>query len=156
MYQLPDILIEELILACEADVSLFPAGWLVKLYTNNLTPTKSNVVGDFTQLTNVEVPGYAPVAGSWMGAPVRKQDGSWEDQGSAPLPFKATGAPPSPQIVYGWYATDAAGTTLIGSGLFAVPFTFVLNGDGFVLEQVFNALQLTGNTYQLLLDMEQE
>ncbi|SRR5258707_2498590 len=156
MYQLPDVLIKELILAAETDVNIFPAGWLVKLYVNNLTPTKNNVVADFTELTNVEVPGYAAVAGAWNGAPVRKQDGSWEDQGAAPIQFAATGPPPAPQIVYGWFATNAAGTVLIGSGKFAAAFTFTATGDGFDLEQVFNVLQLTGTTYQVLLDMEQE
>ena len=156
MYILPDLLVKQIILAAEADTTIFPAGWKVHLYTNNLIPTKTNVVADFTELTNVEVPGYLAVAGAWAGTPVRKQDGSWEDQGSAPLAFAATSAPPSPQIVYGWFATDTGGTTLIGSGAFTVPFTFTANGDGFLLEQVFNALQATDDTYTLTLEMEQE
>ena len=53
MYQLPDLLIKELILAAETDTSMFPAGWVVRLFTNNITPTKANVIGDFTQLTDV-------------------------------------------------------------------------------------------------------
>jgi hypothetical protein len=156
MYQLPDVLQPELILAPEGDVNLFPAGWVVRLFTNNLTPNKANVVTDFTELTNVQVPGYLPVAGAWKGTPIRKPDGSWEDQGAAPLEFKATGLPPAPQTVYGWFATNAAGTVLLGSGVFAAPFVFTLLGDGFTLEQVINVLQLTGNTYQFLIDMEQE
>lgn len=156
MYQLPDPLIEEIILAIEADTTMFPAGWLVKLFTNNFTPNAQNVVGDFTELTNVEVPGYAPVAGAWLGSPVKKADQSWEDQGAAPLPFKATGVPPSPQVVYGWYATNAAGTVVLGSGVFANPFTFSLLGHGFDLEQVINVSQIDDSNYQVHLDMEVE
>lgn len=157
MYQLPDALIEELILAVEADPTMFPAGWVVRLYTAGpATPNKESVIGDFTELTNAQVPGYTSVPGAWVGIPVRKADGSWEDQGVGPLQYKATAPPPVAITVLGWYATDAAKTTLIGSGAFVTPFTFTLNGDGFDLEQVFNASQLTGNTYQLLLDMEQE
>jgi hypothetical protein len=156
MYQLPDLLQKEIIVAIEADTVMFPAGWLVRLYTNNLIPTKANVIGDFTELTNVEVPGYAAVAGAWSGTPLRKQDGSWEDGGAGPLDYIASGAPPSPQIVYGWYATDAAKTTLIGSGAFPAPFTFTATGDGLSLEQLLNVLQLTDSTYQILLDMEEE
>lgn len=157
MYQLPDLLIEEIILALEADTVMFPAGWVVRLYTAGPTPPNvGNVIGDFTEMTNAQVPGYAAVAGSWKGTPVRKPDGSWEDQGTSPLQFKATSAPAVPVSALGWYATDAAKTTLLGSGSFTNPFAFTLSGDGFLLEQVINASQLTNNTYQLLLDMEQE
>lgn len=156
MYQLPDLLQKEIIVALEADTTLFPVGWLVKLFTNNITPTKLSLVGDFTEATNVEVPGYAPVAGAWSGAPIRKVDGSWEDQGSAPLAFAASGPPPSPQVVYGWFATNAAGTSLIGSGVFDTPFTFTTTGDGFLLEQVLNVLQESGDSYTVKLEMEQE
>lgn len=156
MYQLPDHLQMEIIVAVEADVLLFPPGWVVRLFTNNLTPTKANVAADFTELTALAVPGYVPVAGVWNGLPIRKQDGSWEDNGAAPLQYAATAPPPAPQITYGWFATNAAGTVLIGSGKFATPFTFTLNGDGFDLEQKMNLLQNADGNYVLTLDMEQE
>jgi hypothetical protein len=156
MYQLPDSLIRELILAAELDANLFPAGWLVHLYTNNLTPDKNTVLGDFTELTNVEVPGYAAVAGGWVGNPIRKPDGSWEDQGVGPLPFAASGPPPIPINAYGWYATNGAGTVLLASGIFAVPFGFNSAGDGFTLEQVIRCIQANGTDYTLTLDMEIE
>ena len=114
------------------------------------------MAGDFTQLTNVEVPGYVAQAGGWQGTPIRKADGSWEDGGVAPLHFGATGPPPAPQIVYGWYATDAGNTVVIGSGKFATPFTFTATGDGFNLEQLANSSQIDGTGYRLTLDMEME
>jgi hypothetical protein len=156
MYQLPDTLIREVILACESDANLFPSGWVVRLYVNNLAPTKATPLASFTELTNVEVPGYAPVAGVWQGNPVRSNLGVWEDYGVGPLQFYASSAPPSPQIVYGWFATNAAGSVLLGAGQFSVPFTFTLSGDGFNLDQLAQMTQLAGNAYQLLLDMQQE
>jgi hypothetical protein len=156
MYVLPDELVKELILAIEGDTTIFPAGFLVRLYTNNQTPDKGSVVGDFEELTNIQVPGYAAVAGGWVGAPVRKQDGSWEDQGAAPLAFAASTAPPAPIPVYGWFATNAAGTVLIGAGIFEAPFTFALPGDGLSLEQVIRVIQANGTDYTLTLDMEIE
>lgn len=112
--------------------------------------------GTFQLNQDLVFPGYLALAGAWAGAPVRKQDGSWEDGGVGPLQFKATAPPPAPQIVYGWYAANAAGTVLIGSGKFATPFTFTLNGDGFDLELKMNLLQNADGNYVLTLDMEQE
>lgn len=156
MYVLPDLLQQEVILALEADTTIFPAGYLLKLYTDNSTPDKGTVVGDLTELTNVQVPGYAPIAPSWNGTPIRKGDGSWEDLGSISTFIAAGGPPPAPQIVYGWFMTDAAGTTLIGAGRFDAPFTFVSDGDGISLEPVINFLQVDGTNYTLHLDMEVE
>lgn len=157
MYQLPDSLIKEIILAMEADTNLFPAGWKVHLYTNALSPPlKTNVLGDFTEMTNVEVPGYAAVVAAWQGTPIRKPDGSWEDGGTTPLHFGASANPPAPQICYGWYATDGASAVLLGAGSFDIPFTFSKAGDGFNLELLMNVLQQAGNQYLLTMDMEQE
>lgn len=156
MYVLPDLEVQEIILALEGDVNIFPAGCLLRLYTNNVTPTKATVIGDLNQLTNVEVPGYAAVALTWNGTPIRKQDGSWEDLGALASFVAAGGPPPAPQIVYGWYLTDAGNTVLYGSGIFAVPFTFVADGDGFVMEPVINVIESTGTDYTLHLDMEVE
>lgn len=156
MYVLPDADLKVLILAIEADVTLFPPGAVVRLDTTNFTPGPQTVLGDFTELTALEVPGYAPAALGWAGAPIRKNDGSWEDQGLAPIPFGATSDPAAPVPVYNWYATDAGGTTLIGSGHLDVPFTFSTSGDGFTLEQVIRALQANGTEVTLTLDMEME
>jgi hypothetical protein len=156
MWVIPDLEVQEMILALETDLNIFPAAGVVRLYTNDFTPTKSNVVGDFTQLTNVEVPGYVAVALAWGGTPVRKQDGSWEDLGALINYSAAGGPPPAPIVVYGWYLTDAGNTAVFGSGRFASPFTFSADGDGFNLEPTFNALQQSGMEYLLTLDMEVE
>jgi hypothetical protein len=105
------------------------------LYTNDLTPTKTSVLGDFTELTNVEVPGYATGSVNWFaGVPFRRQDGVWESPSSLADPhFTATGTVPAPIVVYGFFATDSTDAILLGAGRFTSPFTFMAVGDGFVL-----------------------
>lgn len=154
MYIFPDAMLKELVLAIENDTTLFPASWKLHLYTNNLIPTRNNVVGDFTELTNVEVPGYVVTAPTWNGTPVRNPSGSWEDRGSVSL-FAATGTVPSPQIVYGWYATNSAGSVLIGAGALATPFTYTKNGDGFRLVADLVVNQIDQENTNVFLDMLQ-
>jgi len=141
------------LLDIEGDAVNFPAGALISLYTNNLTPTRTNVLADFTELTNVEVPGYAGVAIAWNGTPVRNQDASWSDEAAQAI-FQATGAPPAPQIVYGWFLQNAGKTVLLASGLFAVPFTFVQTGDGFFLTPRLDNAQTNGDVCALDFEME--
>lgn len=107
----------------------------VHLYTNNLTPTRNSVLGDFTELTTVQVPGYAKGVVNWFaGVPFRRQDGAWESPSSLVDPrFAATGAVPAPVLVYGFFLTDSTDAILLGSGRFAVGFTFMKVGDGFTL-----------------------
>jgi len=145
--------LKQYILDIEGDATVFPAGAIVSLYTNNLTPTRANVLADFTEATSVEVPGYAPVAIAWNGAPVRNQDGSWTDE-AAQAVFAATGLPPSAQIIYGWFLQNAGKTALLGSGLFEAPFTFTQSGDGFFLTPRLNALQSTGDIVTFDFEME--
>lgn len=152
MFIYPDASVKEIILAIEGDTTIFPAGMTLRIYTNDLTPTRNSVVGDFTQLTNVEVPGYVATTPTWDGTPIRTPLGEWEDYGSDSM-FAATGSPPSPQICYGWYLTDAGNTALVAAGRFAVPFTFVATGDGFRLEPVMRVSQDSGNTVSVLTDM---
>jgi hypothetical protein len=154
MFQIPDLSIREIILAVEGDTTIFPAGTVVRLYSNDYTPTKADSVSSYTEVTNVEVPGYAPLALAFNGTPVRQPTGTWEDLGSAPLTFQATGTPPAPQIAYGWFATNAGKTIWVGAGRFAAPFTFEATGDGFSLLPQIQASQLDGNNYNLFLEME--
>lgn len=156
MFVLPDLAQQEVILAIEGDVAIFPAGFTLRLFTNNATPDKTTVVGDLTQLTNAEVPGYVNISPTWNGTPIRKPDGSWEDLGSISTFIAAGGPPPAPQVVYGWYLTNAAGTVLVAAGRFSAPFIFVADGDGISLEPVINFIQVDGTDYTLHVDMEVE
>jgi hypothetical protein len=143
MFVFPDSSVREMILALEGDVNLFPALGVMRLYTNNLNPTKTNVPADFTELTIGQVPGYAAVAMTWGGAPIRDTAGEWVDYANDAA-FVATGPPPAPQIVYGWFWTNAAGTVMVGAGLLVAPMTFVSTGDGIRLEPQLKTFQATG------------
>lgn len=156
MYVLPDALLSEILLAIEGDTAIFPAGWDIRLFSNDITPDPASVIGDFVEVIVGDVPGYAPVAGSWAGVPVRKADGSWEDQGTGPSAFQATGATTGANVAFGWFATEGAGATLVGSGRFDDPFNFAAAGDGFLLENIIRARQGTGTDITLTLDMEME
>lgn len=154
MYVQPDGNLPLEILAIEADATMFPAGWVMRLYTNDLTPTNLTVIGDMTQLTNVQVPGYAAVAMTWDATPARDQLGAWNDYANDAA-FIATGPPPSDQIVYGWYFTDAANTVLLAAGRLDQPFTFHATGDGLRLEPRLSMVQQTGTDYLLQKDVAQ-
>ena len=155
MFQFLAHLLQQFILSLEGNTSLFPGGMILHLYTNNQTPTQSSALGDFTALTNVEVPGYVPGAPTWLGTPYRNQDASWVDYQTV-VDFVATGAPPSPQTVYGWYLTDSAGATLVAAGLLAVPFTFTETGDGFGLQGEMKVNQETSSDYGVTLNYLQQ
>lgn len=153
MYIYPDLSLQEIILSLEVDVTLFPAGMTLHLFTNDLTPTRTTVKADLTELTNVEVPGYAAATPAWNGAPLRRQDGSWEDWTDQNAFVAAGGPPPAPQIVYGWYLANAAGTVVAASGRFDAPFTFVADGDGLSLKGRLNVNQVTGTEVSVITDM---
>lgn len=155
MFVLRDAGLRELILALETDLSIFPAGMTMRLFTNNFTPDKNSILADFTELTGAAVPGYLSVAPLWSGTPTRNQDGSWEDLLSVAL-FQATGNPAAPTVVYGWFLTNPGNTIVFGSGAFVVPFTFVKSGDGVNLQGRILTKQDTGTSVDLTLDMEEE
>lgn len=136
MYVIPDGNMSGLLTAILAQLGTVGTGALkVHLYGNNLTPTRTSVLGDFTEVTNVEVPGYvAADANYFAGVPFRQPTGGWEGPDSLADPsFVATGAPPVPKVVYGFFVTDTTNAILLGSGVFNSPFTFTLSGDGFTL-----------------------
>jgi len=155
MYILPDLSLAEIISALEADLVLFPAGFTLRLYTDDLTPTRATVIGDLTELTNVQVPGYAATTPAWNGTPFRMQAGGWEDWTDQNFFIAAGGPPPAPIVVYGWYITDAGNTVLAGAGRFAAPFTFTADGDGMSLKGHLTSDQVDGDTVEVGFDMVQ-
>jgi hypothetical protein len=148
MFVLPDVTMGQLLTAIQAILGTVSTGLVhIHLFVNNLTPTKNNVLGDFTELTSAEVPGYAAASANWYaGVPRRLNTGAWEDPSSLADPsfICAGSAPGSPTTVYGWFATDSTNAILLGSGRFAVPFTFTLLGDGFSLPGSPQLLQASG------------
>lgn len=158
MYIVPDVIMSGIITAVELALGTAVTGVVhVHLYTNNLVPTKTNVLGDFTELNTAQVPGYAAAdANWWAGVPYRRTDGAWEDPNSLVDPsFVASAAPPVPVVAYGIFLTDSTDAILLGSGAFSSPFTFSLAGDGFTLPG--NPALLQGDDLSLTLtfqDME--
>lgn len=156
MFIYPDGNLQEIIAALESDIVLFPGGMTLHLFTNDLTPTRTTVKADLTELTNVEVPGYVATTPAWNGTPFRRQDGSWEDWTDQNLFLAAGGPPPAPIVVFGWYLANAAGTLVVASGRFDAPFTFVQDGDGFSLKARMNVNQVAGNLVEVITDMQVE
>jgi hypothetical protein len=155
MWQFLAAALGQIILALENSTALFPAGFKLHLYTNNVTPTQASLLADFTELTNVEVPGYAAASPAWNGTPYRNQDGSWVDYQSV-ADFVASAVPPSPQVVFGWFVTDSAATVLVAAGLLAQPFTYAQAGDGFGLEGQMKVVQESSSDYGVNLTYEQQ
>lgn len=80
----------------------------LRLYSNNLTPTNAQVIGDFTEATFT---GYAAVTLSgWTAASVAAHVAS---STANPVTFTLTAGT---QSIYGWYITNAAGTVLYAAG----------------------------------------
>lgn len=136
MNVIPDVMLPDILTAILLTEGTAVTGDVnVHLYTNNLVPTKASILADFTELTNVQVPGYATQLANWFaGTPFRRNDGAWESPNSEPDPsFIGTTVPPAPQVVYGYFLTDSTNAILLGAGLFSAPFTYVEAGDGFTL-----------------------
>lgn len=154
MLIVPDVNMSGIITAILAQMGTAGTGLLhCHLYSNDLTPSKTNVIADFTEVTNVQVPGYAAKSINWFaGTPYREQTGAWVGPNSLADPaFVATGAPPSPQIVYGYFLTDSTDAILLGSGQFTTPFTFFAVGDGFRLSSDPQLIQSDTGTLTLTL-----
>lgn len=151
---IPDSTMSALLTAILLKMGTAVTGLLhLHLFTNDFTPDKDSVLGDFTELTNVEVPGYVEADVNWFaGVPFRRSDGSWESPNSEPdASFIATSAPPAPIVVYGYFLTDSTNAILKGSGRFTSPYTFELIGDGFTMHGNPNLIQPNGS--QLVLNL---
>jgi len=97
----------------------------VHLFTNNITPTPLNVIGDFTEATFT---GYAPVAVTGWGANASPPDGSVNADSTNVITFVGP-SDASGQTIFGYFVKSAGlGTPLIYSARFAAPF-----GAGFPL-----------------------
>lgn len=106
-----------------------PPGYTLRLFTNNITPNTSNVVGDFTEATFTGY-GATALAGWTAAAVVAHVAGTTAN----PITFTATGAY---QSIYGWYVTDGAGDYVCGGRDAAAPVV----------------MSATVNTYQVTLSL---
>jgi len=97
----------------------------VRLFTDNITPSKASLFADFTEPTFA---GYAPVAYAAF------VDGLQDEAGNHPLQsplisFVCTAVPAAPELIYGIFLADGLGTGLVGAIRFAAPVTIDQIGD---------------------------
>lgn len=105
----------------------YPITSNVHLYKNNIQPTNQTVLGDFVE---ADYDGYASESLTAWGATFLNGDGNAESV--APnITFTCTGDT-TPNIVYGYYITDAADAVLLMSGKFDAPETMNSAANAFV------------------------
>lgn len=128
---------EAVVAALVAGATLLGADLKAGLFTNNITPGKSNVIADFTE----------PTYGSYvrqsviMGAAVRDPLNGIASIGAG-LTWQETGAL-TPVIVYGIFYTFGAGPALLGAELFPAPIPLNDLLDAFVT--ILEYIESNGN-----------
>lgn len=89
---------------------------VIRLFKNNFTPNPDQVLGD---LEEADFTGYAASSAVTWGTVFTNSDGFAEVIGSTKQ-FTATGSAVT-NVVYGYYATNAAGDTLYWAERFSTP-----------------------------------
>lgn len=107
--------------SCDAFLALDAGTWRLRLYTNNYTPLRTSVSGDFTEPTYT---GYAGQAFAGWGASAIDGSGNATSTGTATRTFQPTANTSLPQTVYGYYVLDGSGNFLWAERL-SSSFTFV-------------------------------
>lgn len=105
--------------------------YILKLYRNNLTPTNSTVLADFTETTFTGYSAKTLTAGTWSSATTNgsnKAESSYTEQAWT---CGSTG-----DTLYGYYVTNAAGTVCLWAEKFDSARPMSLN-DVFKLTPVF-------------------
>jgi hypothetical protein len=89
------------------------------LFTNNPTITIDSLVADFTEVSNVDWPSYAPTdLINSAGLLYKEGDEDWMVVCDLAV-FQVTGAPlAAPVTVTGWFITDSAGALFKGGAFF--------------------------------------
>lgn len=98
-----------------------PSDWTLHLFKTDVTPTATSVVGDFVQSDGT---GYAPQTMSPADWTIGTDGASGKKAQNVKETFTYTGA----ATVYGYYVTNAAGTTLIGAENFGEAYTLGSSG----------------------------
>ena len=120
-------------LVIEALVGKIAAGALkLKLFKNNVTPGHESAVATFTEadftgygaITLATASWNAGVAGTGTGTALANKASIDYAQQAFTM-----GVPGTTNTVYGYFVTDNAGTTLLGSERFAAPQSMALSGD---------------------------
>lgn len=108
------------------------AGVKIHLYQNNLVPIATTPLASFTEATFT---GYvAQAAGTW-GMPYIGAD-SLPHVTAPGLQWQPTDAV-TPNIIYGWYATNTAGTVLLFAAAFPAPIPMMDTTHAVVMQPDF-------------------
>lgn len=124
-------------------------GAKLHLFSNNINPTPTNVVGDFTIAVFT---GYTdPLTVVW-GTPFVSDDGEWWEF-TGTYTIICTAAPVAPLQVFGVYMTDTTNAIYLGADLFTTPQNIVNVGDAVVFNLRIRVPGTAGN-WGSLLEME--
>src|SRR6185295_5809225 len=102
------------------------AGFMLRLFQNNFTPSKSSTVASFTEAT---FSGYSAQSVTW-GA------GSVSANISTALATALTftrGIGATSNTIYGWYLTDTGNAKVWACNLLSSPKSMAVNGDGIII-----------------------
>ena len=116
----------------------------LRLYTNDMVPTPSTILSDFLELTAVEVPGYAAQTSAYSSIGWRTNVGDYIAlQNAQPTVFLASGNPPVPITVYGWFSTLLFNPAVLSaSGRFTTPFVYSSKNDAVILPGMWAISQI--------------
>lgn len=105
----------------------------LKLFTNDITPTDTNVAGDFTEAAGGGYAAKTLSAGSWTDSVT----GGIAQVAYAKQTFTFTGALNGGASIYGYYVIDGAGTLIYSEKRNAGAFTPIDNGDYYEVTPVY-------------------
>jgi hypothetical protein len=95
----------------------------LRLYTNNRTPSDTDVSGDYTEAAGGGYAAKALTAGNWTVTSSNPPAAVYAEQA-----FTFTGALAGPGTIYGYFVEDGLGR-LLWAERFLSPFTPTQNGD---------------------------
>jgi len=99
----------------------------LRLFTAPMTVNQGRVIGDFTEATFTGYAGVALTGATWPSATLTGPVATSTYGANVTFTRTSSGAP---QLIYGWFLTDAAKTLLYACALFASgPFAMVNAGD---------------------------
>jgi hypothetical protein len=101
----------------------------LRLFVNQLNFSNTTALTDLTEATFT---GYTAAAAQVFGTPYIAPDGN--PHLTAPSTQFTAGALTTPETVYGYYLTNAAGTSLVAGGTLAIPVPITKQYDGLTIE----------------------
>lgn len=105
----------------------------IHLFKNNVTLSRTTVIGDLTESTYTGYASQTLSSASDGGIDAN----NWDTWTWPVKTFQQTGASSS-ETAYGYYVTDSGSTTLLWGENFTTPQVFANSGDGFTITPTFS------------------